>query len=264
MHRIGEGWKAWNGESLSILKSIPSESVDAVITDPPYSSGGLTSTERIAAPEKKYVQHGTKIHRPTFSGDNRDGRSWSYWCSLWMSECLRIVKPSGYLLSFTDWRQLPSCTDAIQAGGWVWRGIISWDKTEGARAPHKGYFRHQCEYVAWGTKGTSRPAEHAGPFPGCFRFPVRLSEKKHIAGKPSKLMEELVRIVPAGATVLDPFMGSGTTGIACMRQGRRFIGIESETHWFEIATKDLAEISPAKSFPIHMALHRACPVSVGA
>lgn len=48
--------------------------------------------------------------------------------------------------------QLPSTTDAVQIGELIWRGIIAWDKGRCARAPHKGYFRHQCEYVVWATK----------------------------------------------------------------------------------------------------------------
>jgi len=81
------------------------------------------------------------------------------------------LKDGGYFLSFTDWGQLPVMTDAVQAGGIVWRGIVAWDKGGGARAPHKGYFRHQCEYVVWGTKGAIDKNNPAGPFSGCFKTP---------------------------------------------------------------------------------------------
>lgn len=236
------------GDSLEVLPRLGEGSVDAVITDPPYSSGGFTRSDRTADPSEKYVQTGTDIIRASFSGDNRDGRSWCYWSALWLSACHRLVRPSGYALTFCDWRQLPLATDAIQAGGFVWRGIVPWNKGQGARAPHTGYFRHQCEYVVWATNGVSAAAEHGGPWPGCYDVPVLQADKFHLTGKPTALMEKLVAIVPRGGLVVDPFMGSGTTGVACLRGERRFIGIEKEPAYFDIAVERVrAEI---ERFPL--------------
>lgn len=230
----------FRGDALDVLRGLPDASVDAVITDPPYSSGGFTRSDRSATPHKKYEQTGVAIARSSFSGDGRDPRSYLTWCALWMAEALRIVKPHGYLLTFSDWRQLPITTDAIQCGGWIWRGLVAWDKTEGSRAPHTGYFRHQCEYVVWGSNGVTRPAAHGGPLPGCFRFPTRQADKHHLTGKPTPLMRELVKIVPPGGVVLDPFMGSGTTGVAALAEGRRFIGIEMSPEYFNVARERIA------------------------
>ena len=134
---------------------------------------------------------------------------------------------------FTDWRQLPASTDAVQIGELIWRGIVAWDKGAGSRAPHKGYFRHQCEYIVWATKGKCRKNEHAGPFPGCYKFPVKQSDKFHLTGKPSDLMKELVQIVPEGSIVLDPFAGSGTTCVAAKKMEHQFIGIEKDEEYAE-------------------------------
>ncbi|SEJ60501.1 site-specific DNA-methyltransferase (adenine-specific) [Propionispira arboris] len=224
------------GDSLEILRQLPDNYVDAVITDPPYSSGGMTAAERSKDPTEKYEQS-KLVHRPTFYGDTKDQRSWLHWCNLWISECHRILKPSGYFLMFTDWRQLPASTDAVQIGELIWRGIVAWDKGGGSRAPHKGYFRHQCEYIVWATKGKCRKNEHAGPFPGCYKFPVKQSDKFHLTGKPSDLMKELVQIVPEGSIVLDPFAGSGTTCVAAKKMKRQFIGIEKDEGYAEIALK---------------------------
>ncbi|MCZ5321894.1 hypothetical protein O5699_04105 [Escherichia coli] len=68
---------------------------------------------------------------------------------------------------FSDWRQLPALTDAFQAGGVLWRGLVVWDKTQASRAPHTGYFRHQAEYVVWGSNGKSRQMPARWPVPGC-------------------------------------------------------------------------------------------------
>ncbi|MBX3014842.1 MAG: HNH endonuclease [Caldilineaceae bacterium] len=235
------GFKLYHSDCMSVFPGMAANSVDAIMTDPPYSSGGMTTGTRQNAPEKKYIGNNRERIWPTFGGDNRDQHSWFRWCSMWISECFRIVKPSGYFLMFTDWRQLPTATDAMQAGGFTWRGVIAWDKGRGARAPHKGFFRHQCEYIIWGTKGNVPMATHAGPFDGCHHIPLRQRDKFHMVGKPTELMQHLAQVVPPEALILDPFMGSGTTGIGALLSGRHFIGIEQEQVYFEIAQERLQE-----------------------
>src|SRR5574337_1071851 len=103
------GVQLHQGDCLDILRALPDASVDAVITDPPYSSGGQFRGDRVQDVHTKYVQTGSEsIALAGFSGDNRDQRSFGYWCALWLSECLRITKPGGACLLFTDWRQLPT------------------------------------------------------------------------------------------------------------------------------------------------------------
>ena len=95
--------------------------------------------------------------------------------------------------------------DPVFERGIVWRGLIVWDKGRGARAPHKGYFRHQAEYFVWGTKGAAIIAEHDGPFEGVVQATVLQNDRFHLTGKPTKLMRELVRCVAPGGTVLFHF-----------------------------------------------------------
>lgn len=231
------------GDSMEILKDIEDNSVDAVITDPPYSSGGQTAGDRKRSPSEKYEQGDNKIvHRMDFVGDTMDQRSWIHWCTLWISECQRILKPSGYFLMFSDWRQMPAASDALQMGGIVWRGVIAWDKGRGARAPHKGYFRHQCEYIVWGTNGKCIRREDAGPFDGCFNFSTRQKDKFHLTGKPTPLMEELIKAAPDGGTILDPFAGSGTTCIAAAKHGRNYIGIEKTAYYYDVAINRMRDL----------------------
>lgn len=99
----------------------------------------------------------------------------------------------------------------------------------------KTYYAHS----AWGTKGSCIPKQN-GPFPGCFEYHVCQTDKFHIAGKPTPLMEELVEIVPEGGIVLDPFVGSGTTCLAAKRRGRRYIGIEKMEEYYKIAQRRIA------------------------
>lgn len=234
-------WTLTQGECLPLLMQMPDACVDAVITDPPYSSGGFARDDKMKAPEEKYQHSGLGHKYPTFGGDSRDQRSYMTWCAMWIAECVRVLKPGGYFMAFTDWRQLPVMTDAVQVGGVFWRGLVAWDKGRRSRAPHKGYFRHQCEYVVWGTKGAAVMLEHDGPFDGCQQIPVRRADKHHMTGKPTALMAELVRPVVPGGIVLDPFAGSGTTGVAAVMAGRRFIGMEREAAYVEIARTRLQD-----------------------
>ena len=222
----GKTWKVLQGDALALLRFLPSGSIDAVITDPPYSSGGFTRGDRMGDTTKKYVRHDTKLVRPDFAGDNRDQRGFSYWCALWLSECLRVCKPGAPVCIFTDWRQLPTMTDAIQAGGWIWRGVVPWDKGPGVR-PQMGRFASQAEYIVWGSAGPLPPRTDVGCLRGVFRQLVKDEERElHITPKPVELLEELVAICPPGGIVLDPFCGSGPTGVAALRRGRRFLGLE--------------------------------------
>jgi site-specific DNA-methyltransferase (adenine-specific) len=238
MSNENPGWRLHLGEALAFLRELPNDSADAVITDPPYSSGGQYRSDRIQSTAIKYTNSDTKLRRPEFAGDARDQRGFRFWSALWMSECLRIAKPGAPICVFTDWRQLPTTTDAVQAGGWVWRGIVAWDKTEAVR-PVLGRFSSQCEYVVWGSKGPMPLDRIPGVLPGCFRHPVKPKDKHHITGKPTPLMQDLVRICPVGGVVLDPFAGSGTTGVAALASGRRFLGCELVPEYHELATKRL-------------------------
>ena len=219
-------WELRRGEALWELRTLEAQSVDAIITDPPYSSGGFTRGDRMAKPGKKYEQTGLKQPRAEFAGDNRDQRSFAYWCALWLAECLRVAKPGAPIAIFTDWRQLPSTTDALQAGGWIWRGIVPWDKTEGVR-PQMGRFSAQAEYIVWGSAGPMAERPDVGCLPGVIRKSVERNRDKHaMTGKPTAVMQQIVRICSPGGLVLDPFTGSGTTGVAALLEGRRFLGIE--------------------------------------
>lgn len=233
------GATLYRGDCLELLRGLQ-QPVDALITDPPYSSGGRTMGERARPPSEKYVTAREAAHNVDFVGDQRDARSWAFWMTAWLSLAREKIRPGGYAMCFTDWRQLPALTDAFQAAGFLWRGIVVWDKTEGSRAPHTGYFRHQCEYVVWGSLGPLKPAVHGGPWPGAIREPVKHREKLHMTGKPVRLMAELAKAVVPGGTILDPFMGSGSTGVAALQHGYRFVGMEQTEHYFDVSCRRLA------------------------
>jgi len=233
----------YGGDSLAVLCDLPSASVDAVITDPPYSSGGMVRGDRVQETGAKYLSSGRLGDEGDFAGDNRDQRAYAYWSALWLSEAMRVTRTGGVVLMFTDWRQLPATSDALQAGGWVWRGIVPWAKSFGARGarPMAGRFAVQCEYVVWGSRGGMpvRMGEDAC-LPGFYQGNAP-REREHQTQKPMEVMRELVKICPEGGVILDPFMGSGTTGVAAMAEGRRFVGVEMVEHYQAISQRRIQE-----------------------
>lgn len=231
----------YHGDAREILPLLPP--VDLVVTDPPYSSGGSMRSDRNVATSKKYRKTGTQKTDPEFAGDSRDQRGLTIWLSDWMAQAHRLTtKKNGALLCFSDWRNLPCVIDAVQVGGWIYRGIVPWDKTEASR-PMKGWFRAQCEYVVAASAGTMlMGAEAPGACTAGFvRCNVVNAEKQHITGKPLELMLTLLKTRRDWRVCLDPFMGSGTTGVAAARLGREFIGIEIERSYFEIACERIAQ-----------------------
>ena len=230
------GVKLFQGDSLAVLRELPSSHVDAVVTDPPYSSGGQSTAARKADPADKYQTSRTKRTYPPMLGDNKDQRSFLAWAQLWLSECWRISKPGAPLLVFSDWRQIPVMSDAIQAAGWTWRGLIVWDKP--TARPDRGRFRNQAEYILFATKGAFvRSTDRC--LPGVFRHSVDPRRKVHLTGKPVGLLHELLEVVRPGGLVLDPFLGGGTTAAACQETGRACIGIELSEEYVEIARRRL-------------------------
>jgi site-specific DNA-methyltransferase (adenine-specific) len=174
---------------------------------------------------------------PDFSGDNRDQRGYAYWSVLWISEALRVTKPGGVMFIWTDWRQLPTVTDALQAGGWVWRGIVVWKKTTGR--PMTGRFTLDTEFVVWGSNGSLPPQRDTYPSAVCVASPPR--DREHVAQKPEAVARHLLSICPKGGTILDPFTGTGSTLGAAKSEGFRCIGIEIEERYCAIAARRCAQ-----------------------
>jgi site-specific DNA-methyltransferase (adenine-specific) len=234
---LADGIRLIGGDCLDIIPTL--SGVDALITDPPYSSGGQFRGDRAQKTSTKYVQTSSDLTcRAEFAGDNRDQRAFLAWSSIWFSYALRASNPGAVACIFTDWRQLPTMTDAVQCGGWVWRNLVTWWKP-GCRM-QRGRFSSSAEYVVYASSGVPIEGERS-PQNVISLAPVGGEEKEHIAEKPVELLETLIGITLPNAVVLDPFMGSGTTGVAAVRTGRRFTGIEIDPAHFDIACRRISE-----------------------
>ena len=215
-------WEIIHGDALRVLESFASGTFDAIITDPPYASGGRTQAEKIKSTTQKYSSMGEKAP-PPFDGDAKDQRSWTRWMTEWLQEAKRISKPGAPVCVFIDWRQLPACTDALQFAGWIWRGVAVWDK--GNSRPQKGRFRAQAEYIVWGSNGDMPISRNAPCLPGVFKYGNPRC-RIHLTEKPLQLMRDIVKITEPGGRILDPFAGSGTTVLAAVLEGYTATGIE--------------------------------------
>jgi site-specific DNA-methyltransferase (adenine-specific) len=229
------GITIYHGDCFDLLHDL--NGVGAVVTDPPYSSGGAFRGDRAKQTSVKYVNSDTAAYRPEFAGDNRDQRSFMAWCSLWLNAARRASVPGAILCSFIDWRQLPTLTDAVQAGGWTWRNLATWWKP-GVRM-QRGQFSASAEYVIYGTNGPAS-TDFDGAVQNVFKC-APVGDKDHIAEKPDEVMRWVLQVVPADVVVLDPFMGSGTTLRAAKDRGLRSVGIEVDERYCEIAAKRLSQ-----------------------
>jgi site-specific DNA-methyltransferase (adenine-specific) len=216
---------------------------DAVITDPPYASGGRTQTEKNKSTAKKYSSMGDHAP-PPFEGDAKDQRSWTRWAAAWLADARKLCKPGAPVCMFIDWRQLPAATDALQWAGWIWRGTAVWDK--GNSRPQKGRFRQQAEYIVWGSNG-DMPINRPVPcLPGVFKY-GNPQNRIHLTEKPLQLMRDVVKITEPRGRILDPFAGSGTTVLAAVLEGYTATGIEVSEAYVKLARERIERELSVKS-----------------
>lgn len=236
-----DGITIYHGDCREVLPTIGA--VDAVVTDPPYSSGGMYRSDRAVTTTNKYqLSHETHREYGTFSGDNRDQRSFEKWVDSWASLCLPLVPGGGGIGVFIDWRNVACVIDAVQVAGWVYRGLTPWHKGTDLR-PNKGWFRRNIEFIVWGSAGPlpTGPGVEGDCWDGLFVARVNDGDKQHQTGKPVALMQQMLSVRPEWRTYLDPFMGSGSTLRAAKNLGHKAIGIELDERYCEIAAKRLAQ-----------------------
>lgn len=190
-HCGGDRWSILHGDSLQILRQFVPNSFDAIITDPPYASGGSSQTTKNRSTNEKYSSMSKEKALPDFDSDQMDQLSWMFWTAAWLQDARRIAKPGAPVCLFIDWRQLPAMTLALQWAGWTWRGVAVWDKV--ASRPQKGRFRQQSEYIVWGSNGKMPLERNVGCLPGVFRYP-NPQNRIHVTEKPLQLMRDVVQI----------------------------------------------------------------------
>ena len=109
----GKNWKILHGDTLKLVKAFQPGIFDAVITNPPYASGGAKQNERNRTTNQKYSSMSAANALPDFDGDNKDQRSWTHWMAEWLYDVRKACKKGAPICLFIDWRQYPSITDPL-------------------------------------------------------------------------------------------------------------------------------------------------------
>lgn len=215
-----------HGDCLDVLRGMPAESVDAVVTDPPYGIDYQSAwrTDREA-------------WKPKIANDALP----FIW---WLHDAYRVTKLGGGLLCFCRWDVQEMFRTAIEAAGWDLKSQVIWDRLNHGTGDLKASFGPRHDVIWFAVKG-------AFEFP--WKRPASVLPFERIGGeqlvhpnqKLAALMEYLCRVVcPVGGTVLDPFTGSGATGEGALMAGCSFVGVELSADYAELARRRIAAADP--------------------
>jgi DNA modification methylase len=233
-------WEVITGDCLEVLKGMEGGSVDAVVTDPPYCSGGYMEAQKNTRAQGLRGATVSADQFKWFAGDNMSTSGLVWLLRTLMVECRRILRPDRSVFMCCDWRMVPHIVPVIEAAGWGYRNMIVWNKRWGGLGVG---FKAAHELILEFTNGrTPYWANDGANVIDAAR--VSAKAKLHGAQKPEGVMAELLRVgTPPGGTVLDPFAGSGTTGVAAVQTGRKFIGVELDPTYADIARRRITEAS---------------------
>jgi len=229
--------KILQGDSLEVLKTLPSESVDCVITSPPYNKGGKDRTK-----DKNCTWNKQRIIYGDFD-DNLPREEYETQQKQILKELIRIIKPGGSIFyNHKSNIKNHKVVFPIYIFEFNLRQILIWDRGSTMQLePIRWY--PTTEYIFWITKNAENPKFYRR---GNFDKEVwRISPKpmkEHPAPFPEELVEQcLISTTDENDIVLDPYMGSGTTALVAKKLGRNFIGIELNPAYIEIAEKRLSQ-----------------------
>ena len=225
----------YNGDSLLIMQDndkIAPNSIDAIITDPPYNIS----------------------RQNNFTTMGRAGIDFGEWdkgfdLTSWIDIAAPLLKKGGNIVIFNSWTNMSYITEALEKNGFDIKDMIRWKKTNAMPRNRDRRFITDYEVAAWavksGGKWTFNRLSDTYEIPEIVCGLTPKSEKVsggHPTQKPIYVMKWLLeRLTNKGDIVCDPFMGSGTTGVACTELGRDFIGIEYEKQYYDIANFRIAE-----------------------
>jgi site-specific DNA-methyltransferase (adenine-specific) len=219
------GYRAINDDCLNVLPGLERRSADLVLTDPPYMIGAKSVGNAKAK-----------------SGVWADMENAAYWFSAWLAEAKAILKETGFILVFTNWRSLPMLSLAFARADWPISDVIVWDKLWiGTGSPMQ--LRNRHELIVMAGNPEARIRDRGQPNVMAEKWMASHNGKHHPAEKPVPLLKKLVDICLDGepGLVVDLFMGSGSTGVAAAQAGAGFLGIEREPDVFLTAQARLKE-----------------------
>lgn len=218
--------KLLNGDCLNLLNQVEDNSIDLVLTDPPYNIS-------------------RKNNFKTMGRNGIDFGNWDKNADLlsWINLVRSKVNKNGSIIIFNDWRNLGEISCKLGGSGFITKDLIRWVKNNPMPRNRDRRYITDYEMAIWAVKKGSKwtfnrqSDKYDRPLIEC---PITPKSEKYLGShptqKPIKLMEDLLlRHSNENGIILDPFMGSGSTGVACVNTNRDFIGIELDKKYFEIA-----------------------------
>ena len=243
--------KLFLGDNIDILKELydkNGEFVDMIFADPPYflSNDGFT------------CQNGRMVKVNKGEWDKSKGAEENHKYNLaWLSACQKLLKKDGTIWISGTQHVIFDIGFALQQLGFKILNMITWEKPNPAPNLSCRYFTHSTELLIWA--GKSEKSKHTFNYDlmreenggkqmksvWTFTSPKN-SEKtfgKHPTQKPLDLLNRIIKAsTNEGDVVLDPFLGSGTTAVSCVLNNRKYIGIEKEKEYFELAKKRVEDV----------------------
>lgn len=227
-------------DSLKKIGEIPDNSIDVILTDPPYNLG-IYSTGNLKM-----------SWRSDFNNDIAGWDQEIFQPAAWLEEFKRILKPTGNLFAFTSYNLLGAWHAAFDPEFDTFQFMV-WHKTNPPPKLRKAGFLNSCELIvcAW-NKGHTWNFGKQNEMHNFIESPIcmgreRLKDPKHPTQKPVKVLERLLQIGSReGDLVFDPFMGVGSTGVAAFNLNRRFLGFEAEATYVKAAANRFTEVCDKK------------------
>lgn len=219
--------KLIKGDCLEIMKTLPDCSVDLIVTSPPYNIGKM---------------HSNRLQFGTYSGNDMKELDYQAWQIEVLNECFRVLKDGGSM--FYNHKVRIKNGKAIHPLEWVLKSKfllkqeITWDMGKSANCDKIRFFPFS-ERIYWLVKDVKTKIYNELNLSDVWRVVPKHKRKQtgHIAVMPNEIVDYIIESIPNNDTyvVLDPFMGSGTTGVSAIAHGKSFIGIEIDGEYFELA-----------------------------
>ncbi|MBQ3654934.1 MAG: site-specific DNA-methyltransferase [Synergistaceae bacterium] len=235
------------GDAVNEMKNFPSESIDLVITSPPYNLKNSTGNGMKNGSGGKW-SNAALINGYSDYDDNMPYDEYVQWQRDCLSEMMRLINNNGAVFYNHKWR--------VQGGliqdrheiveGFPVRQIIIWRRKGGINF-NPGYFLPTYEVIYMIAKPDFRLVPRANSYGDVWEFPQEM-KNKHPAPFPVALVERIISSTFAGI-ILDPFMGSGTTAVAAKNLGRDFIGIDISREYCEMSRERLSGCQTRQDSP---------------
>ena len=216
----------WCGDCLELMKNIDNESIDLVITDPPYKLNKTTGSMTSSSKSDRWQGN-------LRAGDKTANITNVIQFSEWLPEVYRVLKENSHCYVWVNDKNLVDLCNDAEKVGFRLHNILVWKKNN--CTPNRWYMKN-CEFIVFLHKGKSFPIKNLGDAQLFECDNINGKDKLHPTQKPITYLERLILNSSNELdTVLDSFMGSGSTGVACVNTNRKFIGIELDNTYFEIA-----------------------------